>query len=579
MDDQCVEMPASLHEQIEILLLGENPTKAVNLINDENYIEELKESSWNIVNVISSHLTIENAKENQSLFKTCETLLSTIAEKCKPSETVLELLEQMESQENDVKFCTLLKPLGQCLKKLGDKSRAFDWCVNSIKSYVEAILLDNYENFQEEIDIEKSENRIVNLYKEILFFLEPLVDQASLYNNNPSNIRNLLLSLLLSLFGKPFCYLSPKSDLISESILNNIFKLTGDCFRFLSIVVERNKQSRKLMDEQSKSVANLFECACQVSDLAYANFYYLLMTKEAFQDKVPHVYDPEYILHSYFFLACSFLQNRETVLVSKGLSLIESIMPRVEKFSLGQQALESPVHSKLFPYIAQVMIFCESDKNRKRALDIFRNYVDLFTLQARYQVVLHLYKSNNHSGLLSLITYILKNSVIKCLEKDPPCPYFLGERLQTLLSFACRLSHGSTTDLIEIAEEIIAALNLIRFIAIRDKNNVTGFWDYSKELEKKYLKDLRTGIDLSRAHWKLKVRDLEEEKKTKKSISKMKSDGIDNLTLTVGGKNLSILPISERIIFSYQALNALDMIENVLIRVNECLEDHRLNCG
>ena len=558
MSDHCLEIPASLDEQIKLLLLGEDPTKAVDLATNENYLEALKDSSWNIVEIISPHLTAENAKENIPLFKTCETLLYIIADKCKPSETVLEFLEQMETFENDVKFCALLKPLKLSLKRLEDKSKAFDWCVNTIKCYIECLPCD--------------ESRIIDLFKEILQFLKPLIEKASL-GNDESNIRNLLLSLLLSLLGKPFCYLEQRSLDISNPIINSICKLTGDCFRFLIIVVERDKRSHKLSQESS-SVLNLFESTWQVSDLAYANFYYLIITNESLLEKVPQVYNPKYILHNCFYLASTLLQKKEIILVSKGLNFIKFVMSRIKKYSLGKKSLDSAAHPKLFSGLTQVMIFCKSEKERQMALEIFRNYIDLFTMQTRYQVILQLYKITNHSGLLSVITTIFKDSVIKCLEQNPPCPYFFGLNLQNLLSFACRLGHGSLTDLIEINEEILSALNLIRFLAIRDKENMTGFWDYAEELEKNYLTNLRTGIDVSRAHWKLKVKDLELEM-SMITKSKEKSGINDNVTITVGGENLEMLSTSEKIIYSQQALNVLDMVQNVLARVTECIEDHR----
>ncbi|XP_033211838.1 glomulin [Belonocnema kinseyi] len=545
-----LESPVSFEQQIKVLLLGEDPTKAVDLATNENHLQLLKDSSWNIVQIISPHLTIENAEGNVRLFKTCENLLQIIAEKCQPSEIVLELLEQMDNFENDVKFCALLSPLKVSLNRMDDKSRAFDWCVNTIKSYLESIPCDK--------------SRIIDLYKEIMEFLKPLIAEASL--GKESNIRDLLLSLLISILGKPFCFLEKES--ISESIINSICQLTGDCFRFLTIIAEREKRRKK-----SPEASNLFESTWQISDLSYANFYYLVII--SFPEKVPQIYDSEFILHNCFFIACTFLQNQEIVLVSKGLNLVEAAMSRVEKYSLGQRSLDSTVHSKLFACITQVMIYCEIEKQRQKALEIFRNYIDLFEMQTRYQVISQLLKITNHSGLLSIITAIVKDSVIKCLEDNPPSTYFLGRKLQNLLSLVCRLAHGSTTDLIEIAEEIIAALNLIRFLAIRDKDNLTGFWDYAEELERNYLKNLRTGIDLSRAHWKLKVKDLQLELEMSRKMKKRMDNG-DNVMITVGGEDLGMLPVSEKIRFSNQALNALDIMENVLIRVNECFEDRRI---
>jgi hypothetical protein len=89
------------------------------------------------------------------------------------------------------------------------------------------------------------------------------------------------------------------------------------------------------------------------------------------------------------------------------------------------------------------------------------------------------------------------------------------------------------------------------------------------------LEPLREGIKLSRAHYKLKLRDLEEEKKT----AMVNNDGLtrkSNVTVTIGGQLLPNLPHENKVAVIMSALNAFDLMESLLSRVNECIDSSTL---
>ncbi|XP_043248785.1 glomulin [Colletes gigas] len=564
--------------------LKENKIKeTLDLFDGDNYDNIIKETSWEIVQIASSYLTVENAKDNGELIDCCKIILNAIAEKCNPCETVLEFLEQVDRPEDDMKFCIILKVLGKSLSKMNDKTKSIEWCIITIRSYVESLPVPLNE-FEDSTVIKI---KFQNIYIAIISFLEPLVEEAALENDNSENyaiLRDYLLSILIFLMGNPLCYV-PEEVLESniqyhlpEKIIMLMNRISEDLLWFLNVVNARSKGSNSKKKNINEECCNLkimlFESNESVPDLAYANFYFYIVTKSHLWEKVPQVYSLRYIFQECLYLVIKLLEEQENVTMRKGLNLMDQLLQKITKHSLISKLLELNVYTKLINVIVKVMIYCDNIEERKKAVQIFHKYIELFNIEARYYVVLHLYQTSEHSGLVSVTTGILKACIIECLEATPPLPYFLGKKLESLLKLACKLQHGSASDLVELSDEIITSLNLLRFLLLRDRCNQTGIWNLVNKLEDDYLKPLRKGISLCKSHWKVKIKDLEEQSKIHKISDNVSLENNDaEITLTVGGEKLPAMPVSEKISFCYQAINGLDVMESILIRVNECISD------
>ncbi|XP_033354872.1 glomulin [Bombus vosnesenskii] len=561
--------------------LKENKFEEVlHFFEGNSYDDIIRESSWDIVPIILSYLTMENIKCNGNLVECCTIILNAIVEKCNPSETVLELLEQVEGPEDDIKFSIILSVLIKCLSKMDNKMKAIEWCISTIKSYIESLPIPEKDS-QDYIIIT---NKVKNIYNEVILFLEPLINESRLGNSKTYTIlRDYLASILIFLMGKPLIYLQEKelescsSKPLPERIVILVSQVTGDLLSFLNITNVRSRKSmskKKNIEEESCNLkVTLFELNENISDLAYANFYFYVITKLHLWEKVPQVYDLQYVFQACIYLIVKLLQEQESTM--KGLNFLDHLLMRLTRRSLTLQLLELNIFFELFNVLVNVMIYSNSNKERKKALNLFQNYIEMFDIQARYSIILYLYQTNEHSGLLSLTTGIFKTSIIECLQAKPPMPYFLGSNLGTLIKLACKLHHGSASDLVELCDEIITSLNLLRFLFIRDKQNQTGIWNLVNKLHNEYLLPLREGIDLSRAHWKVKIKDLEEQKKMHKITENIELEkSYAEITLTVGGEKLPAMPVPEKITFCYQALNGLDIMESILIRVNECIANN-----
>ena len=72
---------------------------------------------------------------------------------------------------------------------------------------------------------------------------------------------------------------------------------------------------------------------------------------------------------------------------------------------------------------------------------------------------------------------------------------------QVLVRKFAKLSNGAETDLLEVSDEIMGALNFLICVMMRDKENVSGIWDLKEHLLKEYVAPLDTGLSMSRAHY------------------------------------------------------------------------------
>ncbi|XP_011646125.1 glomulin isoform X2 [Pogonomyrmex barbatus] len=505
-------------------------------------------------------------------------------------EIILEFLEQLTDANDHVKYSSILSTLHFCVNKIEDKGKIIEWCIEAMKTYISTIFMPSEE---EEEDPYKVINNIRWVYDAILYFLDPLVSEARKINstqNEGSLLGDSLLSFLIYLCGKPLCYLNkyfieePKYRRHVDIILHMACRLAdNDILYFVDIVSKRERgicDKAQSMETEIYGRHMLFELSDNIPSLAYANFYYQVITEERYWKMVPQVYNPYYILETcaYFFkiLFC------KEYLVSDGIIFMETILKRVPSCSVNSEMLRLEIFTELFHSIINVMTYHNNDTDRKKAVDIFQEYIKIFDMESRYNIILYLYENSQHSGLLSVITGIFKSCIIQCLDSSPQNPQFLGKNMKVLLKKACNLPHGSKSDMVELGDEIITALNLLRFLFIRDTNNDTGIWSMADSLKNDFLHPLREGIDLCKAHWRVNKKDLEQQRKDlqKRNFDSKEYD-FDNtmkvhidIPLNVGGKKLPNMPLPEQISFCSQVLNGLDVMESILVRVNECIDIH-----
>lgn len=588
IDDLCNELISTLSK----CLADGRTDGALSVIYNAKYGQCIKDKSWDIIPSVSKFLIQETVDNSPEVFDCCETLLREVAQKANPEEALFEFLEQAESLENDVKFLAMLKPLQTVLFQLPNRRRqSLEWCLNVIHSHVKSLSVPKSYRLEGKeqmlLDLDPDVCRITKIYRGIVPFYKPFVNEVSLRQTTEyktSLQRDLLVCFIIQLMSQPLAFLDlechGKSSsaiwFVAEELVTLLTCLVGDLMIFLEYAERREAEGRVKGKNNFTTQSGDEDMVCtedRIPVVSVAVLYYLILAEHMQLNEVPCVYAPLYIFQRCLYLIVCLMKYSEELVVHKGLLLANAVLAMLPEGSVPCDVLESPTHREFIESLSKVMIYCEVEDFRKSAVLVLRNYLFKFDTKGRYLLMSNLATAVNHAGILGYLTMLLKDMIMNALTSAVLPPYFRGKMLYDLISKYCSLEHGAETDLVENVDQIISALNLIRFVALRDRENRTGMWDYVEFLEKSLLQPLREGIKLSRAHYKLKLQDLEDEKKVVRNDkgNSNKSDVI----ITVGGQQLPNLPHENKVAVITSALNGFDLMESLLIRVNECIDSGR----
>lgn len=545
-----------------------NTAYALEAFKDNKNSSEIQNNSWDLIPVICAFLTSNYEEKNLDVFKCCKQLIDVIADNSNPEEALLQFIEEIEESTDDTKFLTLLNPVQKIIFRIPRKRvNSLAWCLNAIQTYLnkceapedfhlvgkEKLLLDSNEDTQ----------RIIKLYSELLVFYEKFIDGLEIESEDVQQRSKIICRFLVQLLGKPLVFLDmeifngikSKARLIAENLLSKVFKITSD--PFLLIEMRFDLENSALIKPNTLGIAVLF---------------YLVYSQEIFIEIVPKVYCPVYFFQSCLHLVTSLLEINHQICVEKGLALATILMQRIKFIKLSYLLLDSEDHCKFCMALSNVIIYNQVELTRKDALNVYQIYINSFELHGFYLLVYNLVSSINHSGLIGFtITQYKDRLSQEFLNEQNMSLYFKGSKLLKLLRKFCYLHKNEESDLIELSDQIMATLNLLRYLALRDRNNVTEIWEYFGLLDDIYFKPLRKGIDLSRAHYELKIKELKEE-----ANSRSGNKSVSETSVTVGGQRLLGMPIGEKLKVLYSSLTAFDVMDSILSRLVECIEAKKL---
>ncbi|GLH15725.1 Glomulin [Gryllus bimaculatus] len=571
------------------LLSTNNSEKVIEIIQDKENKQIIKDESWEIVRVACEYLTLDTYLKSRSLFNSCETVLEEIARVALPEEALLEFLEQIESPDSDEKFSALLKPLQIVLLQLTKrKEQSLSWCLSTIKTYIKGVPIPENQNLEGNekllMDADPNVQRINDLYSRISVFYKPFIENVAreVHGDIPEKEviekqRQLLISFLLHILEKPLVYLDlewnsegakSSARVSAEEIVFCLGCIMPDVLMFLDYDGPINESSE---DDDAEVSSNLdgslhyFIREDKVPTMSLSVLYYLIFAEGLLQHLLPIVYDPVFVFRSCLHHASVLLKNPEVMILKKGLLLSQAVIQKLPDKKILSIELEHPSYRQFVDVLTHAMVYCGVEECRKLAGTIFKSFLFKFDTKGRYLLMCNLQKTVNHSGTLGYIITLLKDMIRQEIaQKDLP-NFFQGKCLYDLVTGYCRLPNGAESDLVELADEIISALNLLRFLLLHDEKNETCIWDHIKSFEKGYFDPLREGLKLSRAHYKLKLRELSEERQ--KAPGKR-----SEVTITVGCQQLPDVPYDQKVFLINSALNAFDLMECLLSHINECIE-------
>jgi len=256
----------------------------------------------------------------------------------------------------------------------------------------------------------------------------------------------------------------------------------------------------------------------------------------------------------------------------KALDLAGNMIKRVAPGSVGAVNLELAQHTEFLQKLMKVIVYNPLENFRQMAFKVFDGYFRLFSASdGCYRLCAVLLEIANHSGLIGYVIGKVKDATLNHLNGRVPAPEFQGHELRVLVRKFARLSNGAETDLLEVSDEVMACLNFLVGLFIRDgKSNASGILDMKAEIQEGFLTPLETGINMSRAHYQAK---LEASSDRGSNPDDLVDD--DLLSVQVGGQPLPHMDAQGRKKVVEAALNTFSMMECVLIQLKDVLDKQK----
>ncbi|CAD7013122.1 unnamed protein product [Ceratitis capitata] len=490
------------------------------------------------------NLTAEVHEAQLPLYNCAEELLYLIASYAPMEELLLELLEMIEDQKSEFVYSSSLRALQAVLLRMGDKKpRALEWSLNSIHTRIESLPLPNFleEGYDEKQEaLLEQNNQIEKLlmhYITLNLFYEPLLKDilSSQSTSGPAffdksiNRRNVLCCFLIQMLGKPLALLDLSADgrktntytiqcarKLTESAVNCL----DNPLRLLFVGEQRIRWTRRLdtnkgVHEMSSKNIFLIEDKLPLESLSI--FFYMIFVEGICLNSVPKVYAPLYIFEMSLYYTNELLAHDEAALHYRALQLTKCLLDKLNHEKIAAISLELDVHKNFL---------------RQIGVKLLRQYILQFDDEGKYLVLKNLLRTV--PIMVSPVTWlyikdVVANALVSTSTNLPTS--FSGQDFRTIfLRHICHLPHGAKTDLIEHADKVISSLNALRFFAIKDLQNRTGFWDIVPEIEQQFTDPLRKGLDISVAHYKAELLRVE--------------NGLDAETEAEDRKNLEILDLN-----------------------------------
>ena len=560
---KCCRM--SVKKKLIRALEDADVVKVKEIIENESNESALGDESMDIISCVCDYMTKERQEALPHLVTSCQDILAKVTLLGNPKELLVSMLEQLDGFKDTCSVVKLLPSLAVILRrvKLGNMSVSWNWALNTVSCHLRTCPTPGNMGLEavERVTIDQTSEA-----GECLELCEACVDMAGVlvqvtrdHSCDRDNVfrRAVILSFLLEILvplstlpqhierGVNGAEIIPQSRHVCDKLIKLVYlATTGNLWT--DVIYFSECKERKLLCEQP------------VSPLSTATVIYLVMCEEMCQHQLPSVYTHYYLLRSSAASLVSLLQDNNQIRVHKALLLLSTLLNKIELESLSSREADDPELISLVAPLVQVIVYNEVEELRKHGFTCYQQFIKIFHLQARYKVYFYLFKTVNHSGLLGWTTTSLKDTIARCLSSKELIKTYSGDQLSKILLPLLKLKHGPETDLLEISEELLATLNFVQFLLVRDKANLTGICGMKTDIVK-WVEDVTTGVQMAEAHYKQKL--------TEQPLS----DNFNNCGVTVGGQQLPPMSTEQLQNVLKSALNTFNLILFNLGRVRDLL--------
>ncbi|KAL7638146.1 UNVERIFIED_CONTAM: hypothetical protein RMT77_011771 [Armadillidium vulgare] len=574
----------SLSNQLYNHLKSNEFNEAISLLKSQEHENYLKHNSLDFVPVISR--VLQEAFCNSDTEECIEEILCHIASIANQKESLLVFLEEVEIFRSTKQFKVMLKPLQTILLRqvsTSAKSNIFSWVFTTLYAHISTLPIPKYDYLENEerklLDVDPDQEQLVLslMYLRDFYqvFYQKVITGKLTWEKKGLKSSEYLSYFILNLFHKPLAQLDVyKTEDEAESKLYSICKayvcmisnLICDPFKYFKQIKKlklSNKQERNSdIDEEKEK-----EAPDVVSNLSLAVYFYCIFGQKMNDSNFPHVYNSEFIFYQLIPLYLTLFEEKGSFAVHKGLVLLDSVLLKVQEHSLSQISLEIPFHTRLINNLIDIMTLNTNKECRILALKCFKDWIRKFESAGKYQLYTNILSTVTHPGILGVIIHEIKESIRLACKNGNIDDCFYNIKLQALLKLVCSLPSGETTDLLEWSDKIMGALNLLIFLCIYDEKNDTNFKPALPYILKEFLQPLENGLRISKAHYELKLKDLQEGKERFTD---------QELSVEINGNLFDGIPEENQKEVIIQSLNWFDILQSTWARANKLVDNCKL---
>ncbi|KAL4234220.1 hypothetical protein ACF0H5_005873 [Mactra antiquata] len=567
-----------------------DPVGVKKLILEDKFDDE--SAHWELLSLLGPCVSQENLELCPGFVDVSHRCMNYVIKIGKAKELLLALLEQAEELGDSVRFATFLQLIQNTILKItsgrvGCLEIALETLANCIRNL--ELPEDMYHEHEERRaqDLDPVVAKINVDVKEYLDFFKPFVEEVRLdvesEVKNCAKQREILVKYLLKVIDHPLAYLDltareenglvikANSRLHMETVTGYLMKLTPN---ISALIDSSNEETNRLMRKRKHTEMDSELLADIPPVLSLCCLSYFMHVEQFEQTSLSCLVTKKGIFESNMKFIQILMLRQENEIRRKGVALFMTLVKELPPGIVFEyEDLDRPEYFGIIGAIFDIMIHSPDRELRQCCVKVFPSFIQYFCYEARYQISVKLFGTLTHAGAYGFCVNLFKNQMEEILSNPEMCSedaeFFIGLNLKRIFLLICNLPEGPATDLVENSDRIIAVLNLMRYLILRDppKKNLTGFWNFIKELETDFLKPLQVGIDMSKGHYALEVEGIE-----KGNDSKATNEEEVEMSVSVAGFKMPKMARGQKIAVMRQALNTLDLINSLVVRVNELLE-------
>ena len=484
------------------------------IIEDDANQAGLEEEAMDLVTLVCGYLTQETQEALPHVTSSCEDVLAALARLGNPKEVLMAQMEQLDSFQHPGQVVSMMPSLATVLTrvKLSNMSVSWSWALSTVSCHLRTVATPANMGLEgaERITMEQTggARECQQLCEACVAMSEPLGDIIERHSEEGEEgdnrhrrtvVTNFLLSVLAPLSTLPQhpqtdtrgSLVHPSSADVCSRLVNLLSRVTRDIWT--NVLNFPESPERKLLCD-----------AESIDSVSVPMVLYLVLVEEMCFDKIPSVFLHSHILRTASPHIITLLKRNNQEHVYKGLLLLNKLLTRISSESLSKESVEDPGLTLLISPLVTVTVYHDVEEGRKLGFSCFSKFVGLWDLAARSRVYHHLLNTINHSGLLGWTITSLKDSVIRSIKAPETLESYSGMEFKKLVEPLLKLKHGPETDLLEISDELISTIGLVRVLLGFDKANKTGIFDLKATISS-WVADITKGLQLSVAHYEQKL--------------------------------------------------------------------------